>query len=462
MASIAVLALVCLRAFSCIIPVSRAFAYTATVSSPAVLAATGFASSPDHNPTWGPGSGVPSHRAWGATYISSIETLLSSRNHSFSAEDTQVLKQARVGAESESGGPTPMPMTMAERMGHLNSTSSQAVLVHVHIQKASGTALAATLSTACQCHKVNLVSPSRVHYTADHCRYCPKITGYQSTSPMTVNRLAGGRWVCGIHPPLDVMQACLRKRLDPKPSDMTNAAAVAEFDSQQLRPMYIVMLREPWARFLSEIKQAKEPKNKKGSNIFTGIADWQCALPKARTKISGLTRIPDRYIAQNRHLKMIGGVRSDFEMREQAGVQEKKGNFTRWSGQNTDAYRRVLLSTALRRLAQEPSILIGISEKFTEAICSLEVLYGHLYEFTWQEEQHSHNKRRDYNSTVSMTATAEDYEQWSSINKFDLALYEAATALFEIQFNATLVLMRERLRAGELTEKQVPHCLRFI
>ena len=104
----------------------------------------------------------------GAAYIATIDALLN-RNHTFSSNDEAVLKQA--GA--------------TQRLRFLNSSSSRAVLVHVHIQKASGTALAATMSTSCQCHKVKLVSPLRIHYTADHCRYCPKVIGHQSTSTMT-------------------------------------------------------------------------------------------------------------------------------------------------------------------------------------------------------------------------------------------------------------------------------------
>jgi hypothetical protein len=160
---------------------------------------------------------------------------------------------------------------------------------------------------------------------------------------------------------------------------------------------------------------------------------------------------------------MIGGARGDFDMHEQAGSTDKKGNFTRWKGANSDAYKRQLLSTALVRLAQQKSILIGISEKFAESVCSLEVLFGHLYRFQWKEEVHSHNKHKDYSAgNVTVTATADDYALWRRINKYDLALYEAATVLFEVQFSEAMSLLRQRLQAGEVQEDRVPHCVPFL
>ena len=247
--------------------------------------------------------------------------------------------------------------------------------------------------------------------------------------------------------------------------------------SLPLQPIYIVMLREPWARFQSEINHAKLLKNSNSNSLddssitLVGLADWQVIWRSKdptivdSSKIALAVGLPDSFMVQNRQLKMVGGAKQDFSMRFQAGrnTGSDSSNGTRWRGEGSEEVRKKLLSAAIGRLAEQNSVFIAIAERYAETVCMLQILYGHLYTFDWEQDVHSHSNSKAFTAKEPRGGVTDaQYAQWELINRKDIQLYEAATVMFERQFAASLGLLRRRLRGGEITAQKVPFCQQFL
>jgi hypothetical protein len=353
-----------------------------------------------------------------------------------------------------------------KRMKYLNDTSASAVLVHFHIQKAAGTALASSLTTSCDCKvkKVHGIKPGSV-YDKVSCSKCPKATGGTTRTSFTVNRNTG--WKCGTHMPLVRMFSCMARFTDGTDKDIdgkinwdqSKTSPSAHTVSEQIVPVHLVMLREPWSRFQSEVKHMAKSTSQKAS----GIADFHAPQP-GRSRDAAvvpkgalpkrLAELPNSYIIQNRMLKMVGGSNNDFNFNYNV---QKVGS--RWSGGDDDEAMETLLIQSLRRL-DRPDVLLLISDSFQESICHLEALYGHMYRFDWNAAQHSHalGGNTVKNMTLPVLRSDATYESWKRANSWDIAFYELATELFQRQVEALRTWLLGELQSGRRTKESVPHC----
>ena len=126
-------------------------------------------------------------------------------------------------------------LVIQKKLWRLRTLAHRSIFVHEHIPKVGGTALALALSSECVC-------VARLDFPQDTCQRCPRIYGKNGFSfSYTVSRASG--WIFGLHPPL--------------------ARYFTLFNSQRKRtkvarhgllPVYVVMLREPFARFVSEAR----------------------------------------------------------------------------------------------------------------------------------------------------------------------------------------------------------------
>ena len=119
-------------------------------------------------------------------------------------------------------------LVIQKKLRRLYALANRTILVHEHIPKVGGTALSFALSSECVC-----VPRSRVQTS---CTQCPLVYGLDGFSHnYSVSRATG--WSAGMHPPL---------------AKLFDEFSQSEVARHGLLPTYIVMLREPFARFISE------------------------------------------------------------------------------------------------------------------------------------------------------------------------------------------------------------------
>jgi hypothetical protein len=347
---------------------------------------------------------------------------------------------------------------MKKRIKTLFNTSASSLLVHVHIPKAGGTALAEALSSSCKCKdERNPANGALVH----NCKECKQVRGAQGYHrDYSVSRSTG--WLYGVHSPYPV----LRFYLEVSKMQVTTIG---------LHPMYIIMLRLPYERFLSE---SKNWVGSKGQTVDWSIKAKGKMLPNIRLKrdaadrsnssyppyVTGYAGLPSDFIIHNRQAKMIGGLPHDFNMffdpNTTIGSRWRGAHFPKAS---TPAQ---YLQRAYNILGSEERVLLLLQERFGESICTLEILYGHLYKFNWLESVHSHNKKHafqiDASAVQNSTEDKEIYSKWLKSNKEDLKLYEVSEKLFDLQFAAALALLNTRDLKARNVKSNVPHCLKFI
>ena len=119
-------------------------------------------------------------------------------------------------------------LVIQKKLWRLHALANRTILVHEHIPKVGGTALSFALSSECVCTPQTRVQTS--------CTQCPVVHGLDGFSfNYSVSRATG--WIFGMHPPL---------------AKLFDEFSRAELPRHGLLPMYVVMLREPFARFISE------------------------------------------------------------------------------------------------------------------------------------------------------------------------------------------------------------------
>jgi hypothetical protein len=279
--------------------------------------------------------------------------------------------------------------------------------------------------------------------------------------PYSISRNTG--WKLGVHPPLAVM----RYGLTNPPINMTRHG---------LTPVYIIMLRNPFDRFMSEVMQwmsrpgqtvdwsiVNEARGKKF--LYRGIDPQSLSdgtTPADMEKnIKLYAGLPGHFIFHNRQIKTVGGTVYDFDM--YFDPQEDLGS--RWRPKKADYIGKVA-ERAYHVISRNKDVLFGVQHRFAELICLLEVLYGRLYRFAWEPDVHSHNAAKKYEGPTSRTnanAYSEVYSIWVKNNAADEHFYSAAEKLFQVQFDAGLSVLKKRIEEeGTGTLKRTPHCKAFL
>ncbi|KAJ1432770.1 hypothetical protein B484DRAFT_447618 [Ochromonadaceae sp. CCMP2298] len=351
---------------------------------------------------------------------------------------------------------------MDNRVQFLQSRRAKAVLLHVHIPKAGGTALAIALSSDCVCHEE--------WAKAAFCKKCPQVRGKNNFQfDYSVSRATG--WLFGVHLPYAVMRSAVTSRN-------------VDLPGHGLTPVYAVMLREPFERFVSECRVWVDQKHMRALDwaltadkpglvyhpavhIVDKLLLRQHAANASESERRGpqltdymmeYAQLPPSFIIQNRQAKMVGGEVQDFDM----SFDSSKDFGSRWRPRNSNANSASYYQRALQTLREEPTVLLGLHERFAEYICLLEVLFGDQHGFKWDEGRNSHSGEA-FNLTVETSARQlypEVYSEWARRNQEDIKLYRMAGQLFERQFRAALRLLRQEVESGGLAS--VPHCQAFL
>lgn len=208
-----------------------------------------------------------------------------------------------------------------KKLINLSNKSDITVLVHVHIPKAGGTALALALSSACTC-KTNKINSKSKDQRQMHCSHCKIVQSIDKKYRFyyTMSRLTG--WKFGVHSPL----AYMKYFLTDKRQESFN------FIKKGLFPVFVIMVREPFDRFISECinwvgtKEKAVDWNLKIINPHKGTIKYLAGLNrssittsstgnKMRDYLLEYAQLPSDFIIQNRQTKMIGGHIYDFNMR---------------------------------------------------------------------------------------------------------------------------------------------------
>lgn len=352
---------------------------------------------------------------------------------------------------------------MARRLDALQRSASKSILVHMHIPKAGGTALSAALSSNCKCLAERPVVDG---VSQPNCKNCKHVRNKGLKIEYTISRNTG--WKLGVHSPLSVMRWVLtRTQYDIRPYGV-NAT-------------YIVMLRDPFDRFISEainwvgpkgqavdwsvkIKKDEVVRYYKGINL-THIQDTRLTNDTQQMDyISQYASLPMNFIFHNRQTKMVGGSVHDFNMNFDSQVSLG----SRWVPHNIGRsnYISKVFSRAQRVLTEDTDVLLLLQERFAESICILEILYGHMYQFKWEASKHSHNATRGFDITNTSYIVKDPYKSvhsiWSKRNEMDIKLYSAATQWFTVQFDEALGVLKKKMNRKGFKMSHYPHCEDFI
>jgi hypothetical protein len=278
----------------------------------------------------------------------------------------------------------------------------------------------------------------------------------------TISRSTG--WRLGVHSPYSVMRYAL---------------TLPKFNITQYNfvPVYIVMLRSPYDRFVSEatrwvdrpgqavdwsIVNTKNGTKTYFSGMLSTALDQGNTTAAVQNNLKLYASLPASFIFHNRQSKMIGGEPQDFNMYFDPEIHLG----SRWRPRRGARIDRVQ-EKAYRALSTHNNVLFGLQERFAEFICILEIVYGRMYRFNWEPEVHSHNKKKTFAPSAGPSANKRIYDEtheiWLKKNEADVKLYFAAEMLFEVQFQAALELLRSKVkRDGEGILRTAPHCKSFI
>jgi hypothetical protein len=348
---------------------------------------------------------------------------------------------------------------MVHRFMYLTAQAAKSILIHVHIPKAGGTALSAALSSNCQCTAEKKIVDG---VAQPNCKACKKVKGKRVSMSYSISRSTG--WRLGVHSPYSVIRYAL---------------TMPKFNITQynFNPVYVVMLRSPYDRFISEATRWVDKPGvavdwsivnvKNGTKVFySGISstalDFGNTTAAMQKNVKLYASLPAHFIFHNRQSKMIGGAAQDFNMYFDPQIHLG----SRWRGRGDVGIDRVQ-ERAYRALSAHSNVLFGLQERFAEFICILEIVYGRMYHFDWKPEVHSHNKKKAFTKKAGQGGNSRIYDEthdiWLKNNAADVKLYFAAEMLFEVQFKVALDLLRNRVkRDGEGVLRTTPHCQGFI
>lgn len=131
---------------------------------------------------------------------------------------------------------------LRRRLLSLRTLANTSVLVLVHVPKVAGTALSLALAADCRCahgrRRKRLASGASFPLSL-LCRNCPRVWGEDGFSfPSSVSRVSG--WRFGVHPSFAKLHLALRNGTNTR------------LGERGIVPVFLVPLREPFARFVSE------------------------------------------------------------------------------------------------------------------------------------------------------------------------------------------------------------------
>ena len=213
---------------------------------------------------------------------------------------------------------------MDQRLKQLWEQRNRLISIHVHVPKAGGTALAYALASSCNCSAKNTLAKDSAHVCTD----CRKVLMRHKSqpgwvrAPCTLSRVTG--WPCGFaHAPLALL------RLAPY---CTGQHTV----EQRGRPLFVVMLRDPWKRFVSEWSGWGGYRLNTLDWSAVSLADPNISFPffnsslvtfrrdvarpkMERATLEELVALPGDLMLHNRYTKMIGGGIDDFNFNPRRG-----------------------------------------------------------------------------------------------------------------------------------------------
>jgi len=357
---------------------------------------------------------------------------------------------------------------MDQRLKQLWEQRNRLISIHVHVPKAGGTALAYALASSCNCSAKNTLAKDSAHVCTD----CRKVLMRHKSqpgwvrAPCTLSRVTG--WPCGFaHAPLALL------RLAPY---CTGQHTV----EQRGRPLFVVMLRDPWKRFVSEWSGWGGYRLNTLDWSAVSLADPNISFPffnsslvtfrrdvarpkMERATLEELVALPGDLMLHNRYTKMIGGGIDDFNFNFSRSVAGSRWA-SPWDSSNDLEMQR---ARALHLLQRSVNVLPLLQEKFAESLCILEVLMGSLQRFDWTDKKHSHGRDYKYSSSLqgsNLNKVVPDsvFRDWELKNAQDLQLYNDTVFIFQVQLQRALHFLREGIHSGlwkhETVAKHQPHC----
>jgi hypothetical protein len=311
----------------------------------------------------------------------------------------------------------------------------KSVLVHVHIPKASGTALARALASNCVCDYKNIATNP---IACENCLQVEGVDGYMFN--YSVSRLTG--WQCKGHAPLAVMR---------------NMPCNGKFTllDKKLYPVYVTMFREPFDRFISEALHWCKYGTCSDWSIDWTVTKYDTKMVKNcdgnmnnasdDCRVIRHIRLPDKYMIHNRQVKFIGGKYDQFDM----NFDGDKDIGTRWKG--SDVSFSHTYDRAVDIITRDEHMLILLAEEFKKSLCILSIIYGQKYQFNWHQSKHSHTSGKKYDSKTEISSYRKYlhtgiYEEWYRKNKADVKFYTFIKSRFYAQFEAAIRLYKENKR----------------